>query len=110
MKSTNFPTKKSRKRKTYLEVHFGMWCMGLGVLKEPFFIIPFKRWVIFFLIKNEKGRSIGDPFKRWVIFFLIKNEKGRSIGRCHCHAKKNGGLEMGFKNGFVAKMVKNTKI
>ena len=63
--------------------------MGLGVLKEPFFIIP---------------------FKRWVIFFLIKNEKGRSIGRCHCHAKKNGGLEMGFKNGFVVKMVKNTKI
>ena len=26
----------------YLEVHVGMWSMGLGVLKEPLFIIPFK--------------------------------------------------------------------
>ena len=64
--------------------------MGLRVLEEPFFLIPFKGWVIFFPIKSKKG---------W------------PIGRCHCQCKKkNGGLEMGFKNEFVEKMVKDTKI
>ena len=51
-----FPKKK---KKTHLEVHLKVWSMGLGVMREPLFIIPFKRWVVFFPIKSEKGRPIG---------------------------------------------------
>ena len=39
---------QKKKKKPRLEVHFGVWSMGLGVLKEPFLIIPLKRWVVFF--------------------------------------------------------------
>ena len=64
--------------------------MGLGVLKEPFSIIP---------------------LKRLVILLTIESEKGRSIGRCHFQCKKKiGVLEMGFKKWVCSKMVKNTKI
>ena len=86
---TKFPYKEIQKNKAHLEVHFGVWSMGLRVLEEPFFLIPFKWWVILFPIKSER---------RWC------------LGRCHYQCKKNESLEMGFKNGFVTKVVKNTKI
>ena len=35
-------SKQRNQRKTHLEVRVGMWSMGLGVLKEPLLIIPFK--------------------------------------------------------------------
>ena len=54
----HFP-KQRNKRKAHLEVHVGMWSIGLGVLKEPFFIIPFKWWMIFLSIKSKKRRPIG---------------------------------------------------
>ena len=45
------------------------------------------------------------------IFFPLKVRKDSPLEDV-IHKKKNGGLEMGFKKkkGFVAKMVKNTKI
>ena len=48
MKSTNFLAKKKIKKWAHIEVLFGVWSMGLGVLEEPFFLNPFKGWVIFF--------------------------------------------------------------
>ena len=83
MKLANLPTKKPKNEltlKSFLEC--GAW-----VLEEPFFLIP---------------------FKGWVIFFPIKRKKGRPIGRCHCQCKKkkkkkNEGLEMGFKKWVCSK-------
>ena len=46
-------------------------------------------------------------------FFPIKSKKGRPIGRCHWQCKKKKKMKVWrwvSKNGFVAKMVKNTKI
>ena len=43
-------------------------------------------------------------------FFPLKVWKEGPLEDAIVNAKKNGGLEMGFKNGFLAKMVKNTKI
>ena len=37
-----FPNKEIQKNKAHLEVQFGVWRMGLRVLEEPFFLIPFK--------------------------------------------------------------------
>ena len=88
MKLANLPTKKPKNEltlKSFLEC--GAW-----VLEEPFFLIP---------------------FKGWVIFFPIKRKKGRPIGRCHCQCKKKKKMKVWrwvSKNGFVAKMIKNTKI
>ena len=61
----------------FWSVEHGSW-----ILEEPFFLIPFK-W--------------------WVIFFPIKSKKRRPIGRCHCQCKKNEGLEMGFKKWVCSK-------
>ena len=73
MKSTNLPTKKQKW--AHLEVLFGVWSIGFRVLKEPFFLIPFKGWMIFLPIESKK---------RW------------PLRRCH-ESAKNGSLEMGFK-------------
>ena len=65
--------------------------MGLGVLEEPFFLIPFKGWMIFFPLKVRKNGPLEDA---------IVNAK----------KKKMELWRLVLKNGFVAKMVKNTKI
>ena len=82
MESTKFPTKKSKKW-AHLEVHFGEWRMGLRILKDPFFIIPFKGWVILFPIKSKK---------RW------------PIGRCHCQCKKKWRFGDGFQKWVYGKI------
>ena len=63
--------------------------MGLGVMEEPFFLIPFKGWVIFFPLKVGKEGPLED---------VIDNAKKMKVWRWIS------------KNGFVAKMAKNTKI
>ena len=44
---TIFCQTKKPKKKTYLDVHVRIWSMGLGALKEPLLIIPFKWWWYF---------------------------------------------------------------
>ena len=56
---TKFPYKGIQKNKAHLEVHFGVWSMGLRVLEEPFFLIPFKWWY-FFPLKVRKGGLLED--------------------------------------------------
>ena len=64
--------------------------MGLGVLEEPFFLIPFKGWMIFFPLKVRKNGPLEDA--------IVNAKKKMEVWRWVS------------KNGFVAKMVKNTKI
>ena len=91
MKSKKFPTKKS-KNKAHLEVHFGVWSIGLRVLEEPFFLIPFMWWMILFPTKSEE---------RWSLERLHYQRKKK---------KKNGGLEMGFKKmGFKKKWLRTQR-
>ena len=63
IKPTNLPTKKPKKKKkknlAHLEVLFRVWSMGLRILKEPLFLIPFKRWMIFLSIESKKRWSLG---------------------------------------------------
>ena len=73
----------SQKKKTHLEVHLKVWSMGLGVMREPLFIIPFKRWVIFFPMRSEERR----PIRGW----------------CHCQCKEKGSLKMGFTKWVCSK-------
>ena len=59
--------------------------MGLGVLKEPFFIIPLKRWVVFFPLKVRKEGLLEDD--------AIGNAKKREIWKWVSHkwmCSKNG--------------------
>ena len=68
--ATLFQTKKNQ-RKTHLDLHLRIWSMGLGVLKDPLLIIPFKWWMIYLAMRSEKRGSIGrkwhfDAMKRWV--------------------------------------------
>ena len=68
--SNTFPNKKNQ-RKTHLDLHVRIWSMGLGVLKDPLLIIPFKWWMIYLAMRSEKRGSIGrkwhfDAMKRWV--------------------------------------------
>ena len=76
-----FPNKEIQKHKAHLKVHFGLWSMGLRVLEEPFFLILFKWWVIFFPTKVRKDG---------LLEYAIINAK-------------NGGLEMGFKKWVCSK-------
>ena len=50
---------RNPKNKAHLEVHFGVWSMGLRVLEEPFFLIPFKWWY-FFPLKVRKDGLLED--------------------------------------------------
>ena len=59
--------------------------MGLGVLEEPFFLIPFKGWMIFSPLKVRKNGPLEDA---------IVNAKKK---------KKNRALEMGFKKWVCSK-------
>ena len=88
METTFFQTKKQRK--THLEVHFRVWSMGLGVLKEPLFILPFKWWIVFFPMESKKRRLIG---RGW-----------------HCCVKKREVWKWVSQNGYVGKMAKSTRI
>ena len=89
IKSTNLPTNQKKKKWTHLEVLFGVWSMGFRVLKEPLFLIPFKGWMLFLPIESKE---------RW------------SLRRCHWKCKKWRLGDRFQENGFVAKVVKNTKI
>ena len=51
-----FPNKETKKQ-AHLKVHVGMRSMGLGVLKEPIFIIPFKGWMVFFLHEKWEKKA-----------------------------------------------------
>ena len=82
--------KKKKKKITHLEVHLRVWSMGLGVLKESLFIIPFKGWMIFFPWKVRKDGLLEDE--------TIVNAKKKEVWKWVS------------QNGYEAKMAKNTRI
>ena len=88
MKPTNLPTKKPKKW-AHLEVFFGVWSMGLGSWRSPSFSFHSSDGWYFFLLKVRKEGPLEDA---------IVNAKKMKIWRWVS------------KNGFVAKMVKNTNI
>ena len=87
-------SKQRNQRKTHLEVHVGMWSMGLGVLKEPLLIIPFKSWMIFLSMRSKKRGSIGRRWhfgakKRWVWKWVLQKWVCSKSGQEHKNLKKN---------------------
>ena len=61
------------------------------------------------VLGSWRGPSSFHSRDGWYCFPLKVRKEGPQEDAI-VNAKKNGGLEMGFKNGFVVKMVKNTKI
>ena len=70
---------------------------------SPFWSVEHGSWGLGGAFLPQSIQGMGD------IFFPLKVRKDSPLEDV-IHKKKNGGLEKGFKNGFVAKMVKNTKI
>ena len=83
-------SQQRNKKQAHLKVHVGMRSMGLGVMKEPLFIIPFKGWVVFFSWKVRKEGLLEDDD-------II-------------NAKKKEVWNWVSQNGCVAKMANNIRI
>ena len=91
----NFPPPPPKK--THLEVHLRVRSIGLGVLKDPLFIIPFKWWMIFFPMKSKERRPIYSAKKRevWKMGFTkwvcSKNgQEHKDLKRCWGKCVKGG--------------------